>query len=68
MVEQRRTADTRTRLDGASMNAIQVDDDKLERFELALDTLRTGLALMANQRTKPRSMRSVAIKNLPFHS
>ena len=29
------------------MDAIQVDDDELEGLELALDSLRTGLALMA---------------------
>ena len=47
LVEKRRTAHTRTRLNGASMNAIQVDDDKLERLELALDSLRARLALMS---------------------
>ena len=52
LVEQRRRADTRTRLDGASMNPIQVDDDKLKRLELALDSLRAGLALMSQPTDK----------------
>ena len=47
LVEQRWTTDTGARLDGASMNAVQVDNDKLEGLKLALDSLWAALALMS---------------------